>query len=103
MTDGNVDQAMNLFYDGSLDNLEQEQQEQQAETVAVDETATGNSDLLPAPAPPDSTANRATFLARLLKNDNDRRFFRLFGLISHMGTSTACGHYVCHVKKGVLN
>ena len=25
--------------------------------------------------------------------------YRLHGFVSHMGTSTACGHYVCHIKK----
>ena len=26
--------------------------------------------------------------------------YRLLGVVSHMGTSTTCGHYVCHVRKG---
>lgn len=26
--------------------------------------------------------------------------YELFAFISHMGTSTMCGHYVCHIKKG---
>ena len=26
--------------------------------------------------------------------------YRLFAIISHMGTSTSCGHYVCHIRKG---
>lgn len=25
--------------------------------------------------------------------------YELVGFISHMGANTACGHYVCHVKK----
>eukprot|EP00878_Enallax_costatus_P045636 GHUV01055071.1.p1 GENE.GHUV01055071.1~~GHUV01055071.1.p1 ORF type:complete len:100 (-),score=34.93 GHUV01055071.1:8-307(-) len=25
--------------------------------------------------------------------------FQLLGIISHMGSNTACGHYVAHVKK----
>ncbi|XP_072175278.1 ubiquitin carboxyl-terminal hydrolase 5-like [Diadema setosum] len=25
--------------------------------------------------------------------------YELYGFISHMGTSTSCGHYVCHIKK----
>ena len=25
--------------------------------------------------------------------------YELFAFVSHMGTSTFCGHYVCHVKK----
>ena len=25
--------------------------------------------------------------------------YRLFGIVSHMGTSTHCGHYVAHVRK----
>jgi ubiquitin carboxyl-terminal hydrolase 5/13 len=25
--------------------------------------------------------------------------YHLHGFVSHMGTSTACGHYVCHIKK----
>ena len=26
--------------------------------------------------------------------------YELLGFISHMGSNTACGHYVCHIKKG---
>eukprot|EP00955_Chlamydomonas_euryale_P000031 294-Chlamydomonas_euryale.AAC.1 len=26
--------------------------------------------------------------------------YELLGFISHVGSNTACGHYVCHVKKG---
>ena len=25
--------------------------------------------------------------------------YELLGIISHMGNNTACGHYVCHIKK----
>lgn len=25
--------------------------------------------------------------------------YRLVAFISHMGTSTLCGHYVCHIRK----
>ena len=25
--------------------------------------------------------------------------YELVGIISHMGSNTACGHYVCHIKK----
>jgi ubiquitin carboxyl-terminal hydrolase 5/13 len=25
--------------------------------------------------------------------------YRLFGIVSHMGTSTHCGHYVAHILK----
>jgi ubiquitin carboxyl-terminal hydrolase 5/13 len=25
--------------------------------------------------------------------------YELVGFISHMGSNTACGHYVCHIKK----
>ena len=25
--------------------------------------------------------------------------YELLGIISHMGANTACGHYVCHIKK----
>lgn len=25
--------------------------------------------------------------------------YELLGFVSHMGTSTMCGHYVCHIKK----
>ncbi|XP_041479987.1 ubiquitin carboxyl-terminal hydrolase 5-like [Lytechinus variegatus] len=28
-----------------------------------------------------------------------REKYQLFAFVSHMGTSTACGHYVCHIKK----
>lgn len=27
--------------------------------------------------------------------------YELVGIISHIGANTACGHYVCHVKKEV--
>jgi len=26
--------------------------------------------------------------------------YRLVAFISHMGTSTKCGHYVCHILRG---
>ena len=26
--------------------------------------------------------------------------YELVGFISHMGSNTACGHYVCHIRKG---
>ena len=26
--------------------------------------------------------------------------YRLVAFISHMGTSTKCGHYVCHIRRG---
>ncbi len=26
--------------------------------------------------------------------------YTLIGFISHMGSNTSCGHYVCHIKKG---
>jgi ubiquitin carboxyl-terminal hydrolase 5/13 len=32
--------------------------------------------------------------------------YKLMGIVSHMGSNTACGHYVAHVKKvggGVLS
>ncbi|XP_077323229.1 ubiquitin carboxyl-terminal hydrolase 5 isoform X4 [Lithobates pipiens] len=32
-----------------------------------------------------------------VKDGNGR--YELFAFISHMGTSTMCGHYVCHIKK----
>jgi ubiquitin carboxyl-terminal hydrolase 5/13 len=25
--------------------------------------------------------------------------YKLLGIVSHMGSNTACGHYVAHVKK----
>ena len=25
--------------------------------------------------------------------------YELLGIVSHMGSNTACGHYVCHLKK----
>ena len=25
--------------------------------------------------------------------------YRLLGFVSHMGSNTGCGHYVCHIKK----
>lgn len=32
--------------------------------------------------------------------DDGPGLYELVGFISHMGSSTACGHYVCHLKKG---
>lgn len=31
--------------------------------------------------------------------DDGEGEYELVGFISHMGTNTACGHYVCHLKK----
>ena len=33
-----------------------------------------------------------------VRNDGEG-VYELVGFISHMGTSTQCGHYVCHLKK----
>lgn len=31
--------------------------------------------------------------------DNGSKLYQLKAFISHMGTSTSCGHYVCHIRK----
>lgn len=36
---------------------------------------------------------------KLFSPDNKPKLYQLKAFISHMGTSTACGHYVCHIKK----
>lgn len=38
----------------------------------------------------------ALYLIPLLSSSQE---YQLFAFISHMGTSTMCGHYVCHIKK----
>lgn len=37
---------------------------------------------------------------KLFTPDNKSKIYQLKAFISHMGTSTMCGHYVCHIKKG---
>lgn len=32
--------------------------------------------------------------------DDGPGLYELIGFISHMGSSTLCGHYVCHLRKG---
>lgn len=32
--------------------------------------------------------------------DDGKGQYTLVGFISHMGSNTACGHYVAHIKKG---
>lgn len=39
------------------------------------------------------------FKLKLFKPDTGPKFYQLKAFISHMGTSTMCGHYVCHIKK----
>lgn len=34
-----------------------------------------------------------------LSTDSKPKLYQLKAFISHMGSSTACGHYVCHIKK----
>lgn len=36
---------------------------------------------------------------KLFTPDNKPKLYQLKAFISHMGTSTMCGHYVCHIKK----
>lgn len=36
---------------------------------------------------------------KLFTPDNKPKLYQLKAFISHMGPSTACGHYVCHIKK----
>lgn len=33
------------------------------------------------------------------KLDDGPGQYELMGIVSHMGKNTACGHYVCHLKK----
>lgn len=36
---------------------------------------------------------------KLFTSDNKPKLYQLKAFISHMGSSTMCGHYVCHIKK----
>lgn len=36
---------------------------------------------------------------KLFSPDNKSKLYQLKAFISHMGTSTLCGHYVCHIQK----
>lgn len=38
-----------------------------------------------------------TTTSNIYKDGNSK--YELFAFVSHMGTSTSCGHYVCHIKK----
>ncbi|XP_071730177.1 ubiquitin carboxyl-terminal hydrolase 14-like isoform X2 [Rutidosis leptorrhynchoides] len=53
-------------------------------------TASGPSDM-------DATSSSAPTLDATLPDGGGK--YRLIGLVSHMGTSTLCGHYVAHVYK----
>jgi len=48
-----------------------------------------------APAP----AGAASAPAPAAEPDDGRGEYELLGFVSHMGSNTACGHYVCHIKK----
>ena len=41
----------------------------------------------------------ASINVEINENPSARGHYQLFGFISHMGSNTACGHYVCHIKK----
>lgn len=55
------------------------------------------------PGPDDSRLAVATrpnpLKMKLFSPDSKPKLYRLKAFISHMGTSTMCGHYVCHIKK----
>ena len=68
-TDGNVERAIDWIF-SHLDELNS------------DDTPSSNSPES-STAPPGSNSSQ----------------YRLVAFISHMGTSTACGHYVCHVRE----
>lgn len=36
---------------------------------------------------------------KLFAPDSDSKLYQLKAFISHMGPSTMCGHYVCHIRK----
>lgn len=44
-------------------------------------------------------ANDSSNSTRPIVNPNQSSSFELFGVISHKGSSTQCGHYVCHLQK----
>ena len=48
--------------------------------------------------PEESTTAATVGPARLEARDGMAQY-RLFGFISHMGSSTSTGHYVCHIRK----
>jgi ubiquitin carboxyl-terminal hydrolase 5/13 len=47
---------------------------------------------MPAPPPPAAGGGDPD-------GDDGRGLYDLVGFVSHMGSNTSCGHYVCHVKK----
>lgn len=85
LSHGNVEAALNLYFEGAVDD--------------VDVTAVALEPRPTSPPRQDSRQSRLQLVDRLRKNDNGARKYRLFALISHMGTSTECGHYVCHVRR----
>uniref|UniRef100_A0A6G1S8C6 Ubiquitin carboxyl-terminal hydrolase n=1 Tax=Aceria tosichella TaxID=561515 RepID=A0A6G1S8C6_9ACAR len=59
------------------------------------------------PAPQNASSSRLTIATRsdplkmkLYTPDHKPKLYQLKAFISHMGQSTMCGHYVCHIKKG---
>uniref|UniRef100_A0A7E4UQB2 Ubiquitin carboxyl-terminal hydrolase 14 n=1 Tax=Panagrellus redivivus TaxID=6233 RepID=A0A7E4UQB2_PANRE len=57
-----------------------------------------NADTLPDDPPPETV--EAPREPRTKNFSNGRAVYRLIGVISHMGSSPHCGHYVAHVKRG---
>ena len=73
-TDGNVERAIDWIF-SHLDEL--------------------NSDESGSPAAPESESAAGT--NQLAGSDSSK--YRLRAFVSHMGSSTACGHYVAHVNE----
>lgn len=63
-----------------------------AQVMAKQAGAVGGGAAAPAPAAAGGGAGGARVL-------DGRGEYELLGFISHMGSNTACGHYVCHIKK----
>jgi len=77
--DGNVERAGDWLF-SHMDDLD---------AAVAQVNSSGASGAAPASAPGAATA---------ALNDGPGEY-SLVGIISHMGSNTACGHYVCHIKK----
>nr|DBA14885.1 TPA: hypothetical protein GDO54_004162 [Pyxicephalus adspersus] len=79
-TNNNLERAVDWIF-SHIDDLDAEAAMDMSEGRSAAESV---SESLPAAGP-------------RVKDGNGR--YELFAFISHMGTSTMCGHYVCHIKK----
>ncbi|KAM7533692.1 hypothetical protein Aperf_G00000119625 [Anoplocephala perfoliata] len=86
----NVEEAINLAFSNPDELLsqaqlqeQQHQQQQQSHSQAV--------------------GAAATTVSKEELSDGDPSRYELIAFISHMGQSTAAGHYVCHVKRSALS